>query len=100
MNNRIRIALYSHDTVGLGHMRRNLLIASALASGPLEAAILMIAGNSRANAFSPPTGVDSVTLPALHKNAEGRYDAGIALKSSQQLLSCLPHRRGGQPSRR
>jgi predicted glycosyltransferase len=87
MNNRIRIALYSHDTVGLGHMRRNLLIATALAGGPLEAAILMIAGNSHANAFSPPTGVDSVTLPALHKNAEGRYDAGTLPLSLQRLVT-------------
>ncbi len=27
---RPRIALYSHDTQGLGHIRRNLLIARAL----------------------------------------------------------------------
>ena len=87
MNTCIRIALYSHDTVGLGHMRRNLLIASALASGPLEAAILMIAGNSHANAFSPPTGVDSVTLPALHKNAEGGYGSGRLPLSLQRLVT-------------
>ncbi len=27
---KFRIALYSHDTVGMGHMRRNLLISQAL----------------------------------------------------------------------
>ena len=31
---KLRIALYSHDTMGIGHMRRNLLIAQTLARGP------------------------------------------------------------------
>src|SRR5262245_48905567 len=34
---RCRIALYSHDTMGLGHMRRNLLIAQTLACSSLPA---------------------------------------------------------------
>jgi predicted glycosyltransferase len=76
MSQRTRIALYSHDTVGLGHVRRNLLIARALASSALNPAILMISGTVHANAFAAPPGVDSVTLPAIHKGADGRYDAG------------------------
>jgi predicted glycosyltransferase len=76
MKDRLRIAFYSHDTVGLGHMRRNLLIARALATSSLDPAILMITGNSHVNAFAGPPGVDSITLPALHKDSEGRYGAG------------------------
>lgn len=84
---RTRIALYSHDTVGLGHMRRNLLLAQALASSDLTPAILMIAGNSHANAFAAPAGVDSITLPALHKDAEGRYGVGALPVSLQRLIT-------------
>ena len=29
----LRVVLYSHDSVGLGHIRRNLAIAEALAAG-------------------------------------------------------------------
>lgn len=87
MKARVRIALYSHDTVGLGHMRRNLLLASALASSALEPAILMIAGNSQAAAFAAPPGVDWVTLPALHKDAEGRYGAGPLPLSLRRLVA-------------
>ena len=73
MKERIRIALYSHDTMGLGHVRRNLLIAQALASSALDPAILLIAGSSQANSFQVPRGVDSITLPAFHKSVDGTY---------------------------
>ncbi|HUS17421.1 MAG TPA: glycosyltransferase [Chloroflexia bacterium] len=79
---RLRIALYSHDTLGLGHMRRNLLLAQAFTAPPLHAAILLISGASTARAFAAPPGVDWLTLPALHKHQDGHYDArslGVAL---------------------
>ncbi len=66
-----RIALYSHDTCGLGHVRRNLLIAGALST--FGADILMISGAAHARAFAVPPGVDLLTLPALLKEGRGRY---------------------------
>jgi len=68
-----RIVLYSHDTMGLGHMRRNILIAHALARPPIGAVVLMIAGARRATAFSLPPGTDCVTLPSLRKEKDSRY---------------------------
>lgn len=70
---RPRIALYSHDTMGLGHMRRNLLIAHAVARAPLGAVVLLIAGARRATAFSLPPGTDVLTLPSLRKEIDSRY---------------------------
>lgn len=62
-----RIALYSHDTMGLGHMRRNLLIARTLVSSCRRATVLLIAGAREVSAFAMPAGVDCVTLPAWRK---------------------------------
>lgn len=70
-----RIALYSHDAMGLGHMRRNLLIAQTLADSALRANVLMVAGAGEATAFGLPRGVDCLTLPALHKDSRGHYHA-------------------------
>ena len=70
---RPRIVLYSHDTMGLGHMRRNLLIAQSLANSALEANVLMIAGAFAANVFASSAGIDCLTLPALHKFGNGQY---------------------------
>ena len=53
-----RVALYSHDTMGLGHMRRNLLLAQALKRSPLQAVVLMIAGAREAALLTSAAGVD------------------------------------------
>lgn len=72
---RWRIVLYSHDTMGLGHKRRNLLIAQNLGLSPLNVDILLITGTNKSNHFDTSEGIDCVTLPALHKNSEGGYEA-------------------------
>lgn len=69
----VRVALYSHDTMGLGHTRRNLLIADALARSELAADVLLISGARHASRFEFPRGVDCVTLPALAKDTDGAY---------------------------
>ena len=70
-----RIALYSHDTVGLGHIRRNLLIAAALARTGSNPTILLISGLREAAAFASPPGVDCFTIPALRKDINGNYQS-------------------------
>jgi predicted glycosyltransferase len=74
-----RIALYSHDSVGLGHVRRNLAIAHALnASLPAltgEAVSgLLITGQSDATTFPIPDGWDWLVVPGLTRGTEG-YEA-------------------------
>lgn len=68
-----RIILYSHDTMGLGHTRRNMLIARALAAPPIGASVLMICGIRESGAFAAPPGVDFLTLPAYTKHVDGSY---------------------------
>ncbi len=68
-----RIALYSHDTQGLGHIRRNLLISGALCDGGATPTILLLSGLREASAFALPPGVDCLTLPSLGKGVDGLY---------------------------
>ncbi len=70
---RPRIALYSHDILGLGHLRRNLLIAQALSRSELAATCLLISGANETNFFSLPEGVDRLTLPRISKDLRGKY---------------------------
>lgn len=69
---RPRLALYSHDAQGLGHIRRNLAIAGALAAGG-GCDVLLISGAGEAGVFALPPGVELLTLPALHKSSAGAY---------------------------
>jgi len=65
--------LYSHDTLGYGHLRRNLLLATALSELSPRPEILMIGGMREAGSFALPPGTDIVTLPAYAKQSDGSY---------------------------
>ncbi len=68
----IRVALYSHDTCGLGHLRRNLLIARTLRSR-LGANVLLVSGIREAGAYPIGDGIDTLLLPALTKRDNQDY---------------------------
>ena len=82
----IRVALYSHDTLGLGHLRRNLLIAQALTQSHLKATNLLVTGAYESNFFSLPEGTDCFTLPRLQKDVDGSYASGQWAMSIGELL--------------
>lgn len=68
-----RIVLYSHDTMGLGHKRRNLLIAQTLQKSRLPVEILVITGIEEGNEALTAAGINYVNLPSLRKNVDGSY---------------------------
>jgi predicted glycosyltransferase len=67
------VALYSPGIVGLGHLRRNLLISQILAESDLQSVNLMVTEAREASVFihSMPAGVDFMTLPGLSKSVDG-----------------------------
>ncbi len=82
-----RIALYSHDTQGLGHIRRNLAIASALSGMQPRPDVLLVSGIRDARSFALPPGADLLTLPALAKDANGAYEPRSLSTSLESLLA-------------
>jgi predicted glycosyltransferase len=80
-----RVALYSHDTMGLGHLRRNLLIADQLSANPVGAETLILAGATEAAFFARQAGIDCVTLPALKKDQCGHYSSRTLGWSFEQV---------------
>ncbi|MBU2490710.1 MAG: glycosyltransferase [Proteobacteria bacterium] len=65
------VLMYSHDTYGLGHIRRTLAIASALA-GP-QVNVLILTGSPIAGRFSLPPNVDFVRIPGMIKKTNEEY---------------------------
>ncbi|MGO2632285.1 MAG: glycosyltransferase family protein [Galactobacter sp.] len=70
---RPRIALYCHDTVGLGHTRRQLALAHELAKHHAGADLLLLTGNPEAALLPAPDRTDVVTLPTVTKAVDGSY---------------------------
>jgi predicted glycosyltransferase len=58
-----RIAFYSYDEQGLGHVRRSIAIAHALSEAQ-PSSILLIAGSREAALFRLPQGTDTLALPS------------------------------------
>ncbi|MEZ5977248.1 MAG: glycosyltransferase [Planctomycetota bacterium] len=68
-----RILLYSHDSQGLGHLRRSLTLASRLVETLGDVNAVVATGSPCATHFQVPRGVDLVKLPSVGKDADGAY---------------------------
>ncbi len=82
-----RILLYSHDTYGLGHLRRTLAIAGQLARDLPNANQLLLTGSMVAGAFGLPPNLDLIKLPALSKRSSGEYKPRALRLSSPQTIA-------------
>ena len=68
-----RILMYSHDTFGLGHLRRCRAIAHALVERFKGVQVLIVSGSSIAGAFDFRTRVDFLKVPSIIKLMNGEY---------------------------
>ncbi len=66
-----RLLFYSHDTVGLGHIRRTQKIANQL-SDP-NTSILIICSSPKASEFESAEGIEYLKLPSFTKLQDGSY---------------------------
>jgi predicted glycosyltransferase len=65
------ILMYSHDTYGLGHLRRTMAIADHLRQRGVN--ILILTGSPLAGRYETPEGVDFVRIPGMIKKTNEEY---------------------------
>ncbi len=68
-----RILMYSHDTFGLGHLRRCRTIAHSLVENYRGLSVLIVSGSTIAGAFDYRVRVDFVKIPSIIKLHNGEY---------------------------
>ena len=88
----LKVLLYSHDTFGLGHLRRSRAIAGALTAANNEMSALIITGSPVAGRFTFPKRVDYVRLPGVTKRVDGSYVSdklGLDIDETTTLRSGL-----------
>lgn len=68
-----RVLMYSHDTFGLGHLRRCRTIAHSLVQDYRGMMVLIISGSQIAGAFDYRSRVDFVKIPSVIKLRNGEY---------------------------
>ncbi|MFP3632442.1 hypothetical protein SB776_38200, partial [Burkholderia sp. SIMBA_045] len=70
-----RVLIYSHDTFGLGHLRRCRAIAHALVERYSNLSVLILSGSPIVGSFDFRTRVDFVRIPGVIKLRNGEYTA-------------------------
>ena len=68
-----RILIYSHDTMGLGHLRRCRTIAHALVEKFKHVSVLILSGSPIIGSFDFRARVDFVRIPGVIKLRSGEY---------------------------
>jgi len=68
-----RVLMYSHDTFGLGHLRRCREIAHALVDRFKRLQVLIVSGSSIAGAYDFRARVDFIKIPSVIKLCSGEY---------------------------
>ena len=68
-----RVLIYSHDTFGLGHLRRSRAIANALVGRDGSMSVIIVSGSPVIGSFEFGDGVDYVRVPGVIKLPDGDY---------------------------
>jgi predicted glycosyltransferase len=88
----MRFLFYSHDGLGLGHTRRHLAVAAALAQQAPEASILLATGAEEVVRHGLPRQVEILKLPGLRKDANQAYSSRrlrVSVEEIRALRSAL-----------
>ena len=87
-----RILMYSHDTFGLGHLRRCRTIAHSLVEDFRGLNVLIVSGATIAGAFEYRARVDFVKIPSVIKLRNGEYtplDRHIELHDTLEMRQSI-----------
>lgn len=68
-----RVLIYSHDTFGLGHLRRSRAIANAIVGERPDTSVVIISGSPVIGNFEFGSGVDYIRIPGVTKLPDGDY---------------------------
>ncbi len=68
-----RLLLYSHDSFGLGHLRRCISVAAAIVEQDSAASVMIVSGSPTPEVFKLPVRCEIVKLPSITKDSAGNY---------------------------
>ena len=87
-----RLLIYSHDSFGLGHLRRCREIANALVDAYRDLSVLILSGSPIIGSFDFRPRVDFVRIPGMIKLSNGEYTShalDIAPEKTLELRAAI-----------
>lgn len=70
----MKVLMYSHDSYGLGHLRRTLALAEEFVARDADTSVLILTGSTVSGTFRMSPGIDLLKLPSAVKVASGVYE--------------------------
>ncbi len=87
-----RMLIYSHDSVGLGHLRRCRAIAQSLVGYRDDLSVLIVSGSPLVGSFSFSGNVDFIRVPGVVKIANEHYQPhspGMTIEDLMKIRSAI-----------
>ncbi|WP_404790655.1 glycosyltransferase family protein [Altericista sp. CCNU0014] len=82
----MKLLVYSHDTYGLGNIRRMLEICQSLLQTIPNLSILLLSGSPMLQGFRLPQGLDYIKLPCLNRGTEGKLASKYLKMSTEETV--------------
>ncbi|WP_340149611.1 glycosyltransferase [uncultured Sneathiella sp.] len=87
IENARRILIYSHDSFGLGHLRRCMVMANSLVEQNQNLSVLILSGSPIIGSFDFKARVDFVRIPGIIKLRNGEYTSLSLHIDTEQTLA-------------
>lgn len=87
-----RVMVYSHDTFGLGNIRRMLAVAEGVLENVADTSVLLVTGSPMVQSFRLRPGLDYIKLPCLSRVSRDEYSTkslGTSLDQTMRLRSAI-----------
>jgi predicted glycosyltransferase len=84
----MRLLVYSHDTFGLGNIRRMLAICEHLLDAIPNLSILLLSGSPMLQGFRIPKNLDYIKLPCLNRGTTGKISAKYLGMDADETVCC------------
>ncbi len=81
----MKILMYSHDSYGLGHLRRTLALAESFARREPGTSVLILTGSMVSGAYRMSRNIDLIKLPSAVKVDHGVYEPSRMAVSFEAL---------------
>ncbi len=82
----MRLMVYSHDTFGLGNIRRMLAICNHLHKTVDDLSILIVTGSPMLQSFRVAAGIDYIKLPCLKRSESGELGVKFLPMATDEIV--------------
>lgn len=82
----MRLMVYSHDTFGLGNIRRMLAICNYLLDSSPEVSIVLVSGSPVIHSFRLHPRLDYIKLPCVGRDREGKLSTKYLRTSTEKTI--------------